>query len=265
MADGADLPATNVGGRGKYVRYSEALGEVICARVAAGESLKGVCAGEGMPHSTSVYAWSREWPAFGAALAAAQKASRVTARLADRARAAARLAAGRDGRGRWSTYTPELGEEICSRIANGESLKAIGADPEMPCAATVLNWAKRYPEFGDDYAQARAFMADVLFDEAREVALATRPGDVWVGRLQFDVIRWMTARMAPKKYCEKVMLEAELAARQATAVDRDRRLKITLVDFRKGPNGEVPVAPPRNSAEEAAWERAYGKPYDGPR
>lgn len=83
--------------------------------------------------------------------------------------------------------------------------------------------------------------------------------------VRFDVIRWMTARMAPKKYCEKVLVEAEFAARQATEVDRDRRLKITLVDFRKGPNGEVLVAPPRTPAEAAAWERAYGTPYDGQR
>ena len=256
MADGADLPAEGAGGRGKYVRFSEALGAAICARVAAGESLKGVCAGEGMPHSTSVYAWSREWPAFGAALAEAQKASRVKARLADRARAAARLAAGRDGRGRWSTYTPEIGEEICSRIANGESLKAIGQDPEMPCAATVLNWAKRYPKFGDAYAQARAFMADVLFDEAREVALATTSGNVWVGRLQFDVIRWMTARMAPKKYCERVLVEAEVSARRAEE-DLDRAPMTVIVRRFSDvtPEEEAEADATEARAEARAWAR----------
>jgi hypothetical protein len=254
MADGADLPATNVGGRGKYVRFSEALGEVICARVAAGESLKGVCAGEGMPHPTTVYAWSREQPGFGAALAEAQKANRVAARLADRARAAARLAAGRDGRGRWSTYTPEIGEEICARIAGGESLKAIGADPEMPCAATVLNWAARYPEFGDAYAQARAFMADVLFDEAREVALAATSGNVWVGRLQFDVIRWMTARMAPKKYCERVLVEAEVSARRAE--DNPDRAPMTVIVKRFSD-----VTPEEEAAHDATEARAEARAW----
>jgi len=252
MADGADLPALGAGGREKYVRFSEALGEAICARVAAGESLRRVCAGEGMPNATSVYSWSRAHPVFGAALREAQRTLRVNARLADRARAAERLARGRDGRGRWSTYTPEIGEAVCARIAGGESLKSIGADPQMPCAATVLNWAKTYPEFGDAYAQARAFMADVLFDEAREVALAATTGNVWVGRLQFDVIRWMTARMAPKKYCERLVVEAEVAARRAEEAAADPgRAPMTVIVKR------FSDVTPQDEAEAAATEAWY--------
>lgn len=206
---------------GKYVTWSEALGSAILERVAAGESVLQVCRGAAMPHPTTVYAWTRERAGFGAALAEAQKTARVAARIADRARAAARAAAGRDGRGRWSTYTPEMGETICARLADGESLKAIGADPEMPCAATILNWARAYPEFGDAYAQARQMMADVLFDEAREVALAATPRSVWADRLRFDTIRWMTARMAPRKYCERLMVDIETAAVRG---ERDRAL-----------------------------------------
>jgi hypothetical protein len=59
-----------LGGRrvAKYVRYSEVLGEEICARVRAGESLASVCRGPSMPNATSAYAWAEAWPVFGAAL-----------------------------------------------------------------------------------------------------------------------------------------------------------------------------------------------------
>jgi len=240
MADGAGAPAQGAGRAVvKYVRFSEALGETICARVAGGESLIGVCRDEGMPHPTTVQAWAQARPRFGAALSAAQKDARVAARLADRARAAARFAAGRDNRGRWSTYTPEIGEEICRRMADGESLKAIGRDPAMPCAATILNWARQYPAFGDAYALARAQMADVLFDEAREVALAATPQTVWAERLRFDVIRWMTARMAPKKYCERVAVEASIAERRAAA-DVDRQpVTVVIRRFTDAPDPEA--------------------------
>lgn len=232
MADGGGAPVGKpAGGRKKYVRFSEELGAAICARVEAGESLSRICRGPETPHATTVYDWARTWPAFGLALSQAMRTARIAERSVDRAKAAARLAAGRDRRGRWSTYTPELGQEICERIANGESLKAIGRDPTMPCAATVLRWAAEFPAFGDDYAQARRFQADYLFDEAREVALAATPGDVWVGRLQFDVIRWMTARMAPKKYCERVIVEAAVAERAAEEDPRRQPMQVIVKRF----------------------------------
>ena len=280
----ADPTAGAAGGGAlrKYVRYSEGLGQTICLRLAGGESLSAICRDEGMPHPTTVYAWTRDHPEFGAAFLTAQKEARVAERLADRAAAARRWGADgeadgafgvlRDGRGRWSTFTPELGEEICWRLANGESLKSIGMDPRMPSSATVLYWARRYPAFGDAYAQARAMMADSLSDMALEVAMTTNPREVWADRLRVDTIRWLAARQAPRKYCERVQAAAELEAIRRENGDRDgegeaddRRLTINVVNFRKGPNGEVLVAPPRCAAEEEAWERAYGTPYDGPR
>jgi hypothetical protein len=160
-----------------------------------------------------------------------------------------------------SKCSPELGEEICARISGGESLAAVGRDPQMPTAATILRWAREFPDFGDRYTLARSQMADWLFDEAREVSLEATPSTVWVGRLRFDTIRWMTARMAPKKYCERLVIDAEIAERRA---EGNKPLTIRMVDFHRGPNGKVVVAPPRNADEAAGWEEAYGKPYDGP-
>jgi hypothetical protein len=78
-----------------------------------------------------------------------------------------------------------------------------------------------------------------------------------VARLQFDIIRWQTARLAPKKYCEKLLIEA---ARGEDDVDQ-----VLIAKFVEGPNGEPLVIPPRNGDEERRWEAAHGRPYDGPR
>ena len=240
MADGGELPAVRQGGRKKCVRFSEEIGAAICARVEAGESLSRVCRGPEMPHATSVYDWAREYPQFGLALGQAMRTARIAQRMVDRAKAAARLAAGRDRRGRWSRFTPELGQEICERIANGESLKAVGQDPTMPCAGTILRWASEFPDFGNDYAYARKLMADYMFDEAREVALGATPTTVWADRLRFDTIRWMVARMKPHKYCERIVVDAGIAARRAEeARPEGDGLRVVIRRFTDAPDPEA--------------------------
>lgn len=113
---------------------------------------------------------------------------------------------GRSG-GRDTTYTEEKGEEICFRIANGESLISICADEHLPTPATVYRWLQRDAEFQDMYATARRFQADYLFDETRELAHEVTPGNVWACRFKFDLIRWQAPRLAPRKYCERLVAQ----------------------------------------------------------
>jgi len=194
----------------RRVRYSEDLGWEICARLAAGESLMAICREPGMPHHSTVRDWRWRREGFGEAMLIALRAARYRRRRADLARAMRP----RDGRGRWSTYSHEVGAEICRRLMEGETLIEIcrgGEAGAMPCYSTVLNWARAVPEFGDAYAMARRLAADYLFDEARELAKASRPGTVWVDRLRFAVIRWQVARLGARKYVE-AMPEGETRA-----------------------------------------------------
>jgi hypothetical protein len=197
------------------VRYSEDLAGRIVARVTAGESVPKVCREPGMPHADTVYEWARKEPRFGRALAVAHQTARRAAVRAQRKAAAAKWARGRDPRGRWSTYTPELASEICWRIIEGRTLNAIGADPEMPCAGTILRWVKEVPGFEDAYVQAKAMQADVIFEECRDEAQAATPGTVWVARLRVETNFRMASKMAPRKYCERVVAEAAIDAVRA--------------------------------------------------
>jgi hypothetical protein len=195
-----------------YVRvtYSDKVAWEVCARVAAGERVLAICRDAHMPNPCTITDWRRRRPEFAEALLAALRAARYRKRRAELARAMRP----RDGRGVWSSYTSEQGAEICRRLTEGESLKAICRSEGMPCYSTVLNWARAVPAFGDAYAMARRLAADALYDEAREIALSVKPGTVWADRLRFEIIRWQVARSAPRKYVETMPeLEAATAAR----------------------------------------------------
>ncbi|MDZ4376446.1 MAG: hypothetical protein U1C74_34100 [Phenylobacterium sp.] len=68
-----------------------------------------------------------------------------------------------------TAFTWEMGELILWRIAAGETMKAITADPRMPAYCTVYRWAQVVPEFGAAMAALRRDLA----------ALRIRGDDAW--------------------------------------------------------------------------------------
>jgi hypothetical protein len=244
--------------------YDEDLAAVICARVAGGEGLRRICAEPGLPHRTTLQNWTRAHPQFEAQLRAAQRQARLDARRLDRRKAHdfAFKAPPKRG-GQKSRFTEELGERICERLEAGESLTSIGRDPDMPCYGTIMKWVRNNPDFQDRYVEAREIQGDFLFDEARDVAKAATPGTVALARLQFDVIRWQAARLAPRKYVERLVVEdgrADIAAEVAEAA-KGPQVKYFVMNFEVGPDGRVLAAPPRSKAEWQDWIESTGEPY----
>lgn len=227
-------------------RYAPELGAKIVARVTAGESLALVCRDDGMPCANTVRSWAAAHPEFGETLRAGYRQARIVRRLADRALAEARAAMPkRRTSGRVLAYTPELGEAICDRLSEGESLSSIVRDPAMPCYRTVMKWVRRIPEFQDMYVLARQVQADYLFDEARDVAKAATPKGVWVSRLQFDVIRWQTTILAPRKYCERLVVvqgQVAVAAEAAEAAGTSGPMTVIVKRFSDVTEAEVAEA-----------------------
>jgi hypothetical protein len=103
--------------------------------------------------------------------------------------------------GRHSEFSAEIADLICERIADGESLRAICGDPEMPGKATVFRWLAENATFRDQYARAREAQADGEVDEIVDIADGEDgDGDVQRDRLRVDARKWRAAKMAPKKY-----------------------------------------------------------------
>jgi hypothetical protein len=122
-----------------------------------------------------------------------------------------------------STYTEEVADIICERIADGESLKAICEDPAMPSKATVFKWLSEQPTFSDKYALAREAQSDALFDDILSIAddgrndwMQKNFGEEtrWVengeairrSQLRIDARKWMASKLKPKKYGERLDL-----------------------------------------------------------
>lgn len=124
-------------------------------------------------------------------------------------------------------YTPELGAEICRRIGEGRSLRKVCQDEDMPAKTTVMRWLcdRDKGSFRDQYALAREDQADVLFDEAIEIAddgsqdyTTKQIGEgadavsvevvdhehIQRSKLRVDTRKWAAGRLAPKKYGERV-------------------------------------------------------------
>ena len=93
----------------------------------------------------------------------------------------------------------------------------------MPAARTVLRWIRENPDLQRAYATATEVRADMIFDELVEIADDAR--NDWmdkVGRdgeslgrvldaenirrsaLRIEARKWVLARMAPKKYGDRV-------------------------------------------------------------
>jgi len=73
-----------------------------------------------------------------------------------------------------SAYTPEMGALILERIAEGETVKQITADPRMPSYATVYRWTHVIEEFGEAWLRLRRELCAerIWHDQQRAVARA---------------------------------------------------------------------------------------------
>jgi terminase small subunit-like protein len=106
--------------------------------------------------------------------------------------------------GRPSEYSPEIAEAICLRLAEGESLRKICTDPEMPGRRTVHDWLMKHKEFAAQYDQARDMQAEGFVDEIVEIADNNK--DSQSARVQIDARKWIAGKMKPKKYGDKTEL-----------------------------------------------------------
>lgn len=106
-------------------------------------------------------------------------------------------------------FSQAIANEICDRLAKGESLRKICGeerDDFIPGRTTVLKWLAENEAFASQYARARELQADAKFEEAWEIAETATVENVQVARLKIDTIKWQTAKLQPKKYGDKVAL-----------------------------------------------------------
>ncbi|MFE1815619.1 terminase small subunit-like protein [Metapseudomonas otitidis] len=116
-----------------------------------------------------------------------------------------------------SKYTQKIADQICERLADGESLKRICSGDEMPNKATVFRWLDAHKSFRDMYVRAREAQADSLADEIIDIAddgvndtIIDDNGSVRINydvvarsKLRVDARKWVAAKLKPRVYGDK--------------------------------------------------------------
>ena len=70
-----------------------------------------------------------------------------------------------------TNYTRDLADIICDRMTEGESLRAICRNVDMPSEGAVRGWAVRDVDgFGDRYRAARLLLMDFWADQIVDIA-----------------------------------------------------------------------------------------------
>jgi hypothetical protein len=141
--------------------------------------------------------------------------------------------------GRPSDFTDAVAALICTRLAEGESLREICRDEAMPGQSTVFRWLAANEEFREQYARAREAQADHMADEILEIADDGKndwmernvgEGEIIVvadhehinrSKLRVDARKWLMSKVAPKKYGEKIEVAHSGSIRRAEELPDD--------------------------------------------
>lgn len=70
----------------------------------------------------------------------------------------------------------EIARAILARMARGETIRSITADPAMPSYATLFHWLKVHAEFGEAY---RALRRELAEERIERWELRRRSAEVW--------------------------------------------------------------------------------------
>lgn len=127
--------------------------------------------------------------------------------------------------GRPTKYNLKLGQEICDAIAStSKGTKKLCAEhSHWPCQDTLFTWLRTYPEFSEQYAQAKVCQIELLIDEILEISddasqdqyvneigsLVSNSTTIQRARLKVDTRKWLASKLVPKVYGNKIDIEGD--------------------------------------------------------
>ncbi len=121
--------------------------------------------------------------------------------------------------GRPSSFSQAAADEICERIAAGETVRNLSGD-NLPEPRTIFRWLASNESFRQQYARAKESQAEVLAEEILEISddatndyTETEDGailnheNIQRSRLRVDSRKWLLSKLLPKKYGDRVQQE----------------------------------------------------------
>ena len=190
------VPEMDHTGGAKASQYRREIGEVICARINAGETIRSIAADPAMPSYAPIFHWTKVSPKFArmyGAVRAHLREGRVKNRrlkhVSDAWRVPHEIKLGLRRHwvsGKKSTYRRAWAAAFCKRVAAGESVMEITADPAMPST-------KAYLEAKAEQRRRLEFQIEMIVMEATPATF--RSAKAKVARLEGRV-----GRLAAKTY-----------------------------------------------------------------
>lgn len=110
-------------------------------------------------------------------------------------------------RGQPTIYTDALAATICERLANGESLRQICADADMPARQTVRNWRRDIPGFSALYEAARIDQTEAELDSLMEIEQLVLDGEVEPDQAKVAISskQWRMAKLNKNRFGDRVI------------------------------------------------------------
>lgn len=106
----------------------------------------------------------------------------------------------------------EVVEQICYRMAGGESLSTICRDADMPAMQTVMRWLRDNPDMGRMYFTALQFRAARMAEELVDHCATLEAGGLTQERINalkivINTKQWTMSRLLPKQYGDHQIIE----------------------------------------------------------
>ena len=123
---------------------------------------------------------------------------------------------------RYTAYTQDIADLICERLSDGESLRAICQDENLPDRKTVTRWTNTNEAFREQYRIAREIQIELLADEIIDIAddatndfiertrqdgsteMVVDHENINRSRLRIDTRKWMLSKLKPGTYGDKI-------------------------------------------------------------
>lgn len=108
--------------------------------------------------------------------------------------------------GRPSTYSQDLADEVCERIACGESLKSIAREASKPDERQFYRWLRDNETFRQQYALAREAQGDADADSVSDIGQRALSGEIDpnAARVAIDALKWSAGKRKPKVYGDRI-------------------------------------------------------------
>jgi hypothetical protein len=140
-------------------------------------------------------------------------------------------------------FSDEIFDEICDRMAGGQGLRKICEDPEMPSRQTFLRWIEKDTGRQNRYQAAREALMDwyseeiltIAWDSSRDTIPAdgkkpARCDNEWVNRsrLKVDTLKFLMAKLHPKRYGDRLPEAVEQRTHEAALLDLQANAPIKI-------------------------------------